>query len=157
MRWASGPVSFGRPRPQGVRLQTQLMLVLAGRLGYTCCRFRTGGTSPAVVHFASLQTPMTIKRVSPVSVGKVAGLLYALVGLLVGAMFSLIAFAGGMAAGAAGEEAGHGAMFGALFGVGAIVIFPILYGVMGFISAMIMALIYNLVAGIVGGIEIDVA
>jgi hypothetical protein len=100
---------------------------------------------------------MTINRVRPLSAGKVAGLLYALIGLLIGAMFSLVGLLGGAAASAAGEHEGPGMMLGAMFGVGAIVLFPIIYGVMGFIGALISAAIYNLVAGIVGGIEVDVA
>jgi hypothetical protein len=100
---------------------------------------------------------MTIKSVGLLSVGKVAGFLYALLGLIIGAFFSLAMVLGGLGAGLASESEGAGTAFGMLFGVGAIVIFPVLYGIMGFIGAIIMALIYNVVAGVVGGIEVDVA
>jgi hypothetical protein len=100
---------------------------------------------------------MTITRVRPLSVGKIAGLLYALIGLCLGAFISLFALVGGMAAGLARDsEGGPGAAIGMLFGVGAIVIFPIVYGLMGFVMSIIMAFIYNLVAGVVGGIQVDV-
>mgnify|MGYP001197104472 CR=1 FL=1 len=93
---------------------------------------------------------MVIKRVGPVSVGKVAGTLYAAMGLLFGAIISLIAMAGGMSS----DSSGAG-MFGALMGVGAIVILPILYGALGFVFTTIAAALYNLVAGWVGGVELD--
>jgi hypothetical protein len=96
---------------------------------------------------------MVIRRVDPLSAGKVAGLLYALIGLLVGAVFSLI----GMAGAAFGPEVGEGrAIFGLLFGVGAIIALPIFYGVLGFICFAIGAVVYNVLAGMVGGVRIEV-
>jgi hypothetical protein len=95
---------------------------------------------------------MVIRRVAPLSVAKISGALYALMGLIVGALFSLASVAGGLMARQDG-----GAMFGALFGVGAIVLFPILYGVLGFLVTLVAAWLYNLAAGWVGGVEIDVA
>jgi hypothetical protein len=94
---------------------------------------------------------MVVKRIAPLSVGKVAGTLYAVIGVLIGAVVSLIAMAGGMAS----ETAGASGM-GALIGVGAIVVFPLLYGGIGFVFTMLAAALYNIVAGMVGGIELDV-
>ena len=93
---------------------------------------------------------MIVKRIGPVSVGKVAGTLYAVIGLIIGGVISLIAMAGSAMADTSG-----GAGFGALLGVGAIVVFPILYGCLGFVFTMIAAALYNLVAGWVGGVEVD--
>jgi hypothetical protein len=93
---------------------------------------------------------MVIRRVSPVSCAKVAGILYALLGLIIGAMISLVALAGGFSSGQR-----EGAIFGTLFGVGAIIAAPIFYGVLGFVFALISAGLYNMAAGWVGGIEID--
>src|SRR5262245_38818929 len=93
---------------------------------------------------------MVIKRIGPVSVGKVAGTLYTVMGLLIGAVVSLIAMAGGMASDSSGA-----AGFGALIGVGAIVVFPILYGCLGFLFTMLFAALYNVIAGWVGGVEVD--
>ena len=98
---------------------------------------------------------MVINRVGPLSVGKVAGTLYAAMGVLIGCVVSLIAMAGTRMADEAGASP-FGGPFGTLFGVGAIVFFPILYGVMGFLFTMLFAVLYNVVAGIVGGIEVDV-
>jgi hypothetical protein len=71
-------------------------------------------------------------------------------GVLIGAVVSLIAMAGGMSSDAAGASG-----MGALLGVGAIVIFPILYGGLGFVFTMLAAVLYNVVAGMVGSIELD--
>ncbi|MEZ5319597.1 MAG: hypothetical protein R2752_19510 [Vicinamibacterales bacterium] len=101
---------------------------------------------------------MVIKRVSPISAAKVAAVLYALMGLIIGGLFSLIAMFGGFAAGMSGDEGAAAAPFvGMFFGVGAIIILPIFYGVCGAIVVAIGAALYNVVAGMVGGIEIDVA
>ena len=97
---------------------------------------------------------MTITRVGPLSCAKVAGLLYVVIGLIAGGLFSLVAMAGGFAAAAASPSNVAGA-FAALFGVGAIIILPICYGVFGFIGTLIMAGLFNVAAGMVGGIEVD--
>jgi hypothetical protein len=96
---------------------------------------------------------MTIKRIAPLSAGKVFGTLYALIGLLVGALFSLLAAMGAMA-GADAEAMGPMAM---VFGVGAIILLPIFYGGLGAIMMIITAWLYNVVAGFVGGVEVDVS
>lgn len=93
---------------------------------------------------------MVIRRIGPLSAGKVAGVLYAGFGLIVGAIVSLVAMAGGFAS----EETG-GAAFGAVFGVGAIILLPILYGCMGFLAALLGAWLYNLAASLAGGVEIE--
>jgi hypothetical protein len=94
---------------------------------------------------------MIIKRFAPVSCAKITGTLYAIVGLLSGAVFSLVSLAGGFA-----STANSGAGIGALVGTAAIVVFPILYGFMGFITTLIGAWLYNVLAGMVGGIQMDV-
>jgi hypothetical protein len=92
---------------------------------------------------------MVVKRVGPLSFAKINGVLYALVGIIAGAIFSLVALAGA----AFSENAGP---FAGLMGVGAIVALPIFYGCMGFVVSLVGAAIYNLVAGMVGGVELDV-
>ena len=96
---------------------------------------------------------MVIRRIDPLSVGKVAGLLYAVIGLIIGALISVVAMAGASLAGQAGESV---PIVGMLFGAGAIIVLPIVYGVAGFIGTAIAAAIYNLVVGVVGGIRVDV-
>jgi hypothetical protein len=92
---------------------------------------------------------MIVRRVGPLSFAKITGVLYALMGLLFGAIFSLVSLAGFAAA--SGQEGAAGM----LFGVGAIVILPIFYGVLGFLFSLIGAALYNLIAGWVGGVELD--
>jgi hypothetical protein len=95
---------------------------------------------------------MVLKRVGPLSFAKVAGVLYAIMGLLFGCLMSLIAMVGGALAPSANVP---GLFPGMLFGVGAVVILPVLYGVFGFVFTLIGAGLYNLVAGWVGGFELD--
>lgn len=95
---------------------------------------------------------MIIRRIGPVSCAKITGTLYAVLGLLIGGMFSLMAVAGMFASDTSGE-----AGLAALAGAGAIIAFPILYGGLGFLAALIAAWLYNLLAGFVGGIELEVA
>ncbi len=95
---------------------------------------------------------MVIKRVGPVSCAKVVGLLYVVVGLVLGGIFSIVALFGRMAA--AGEP-GPANFLPGLFGVAAIVVLPIVYGCLGFVMTLIMASLYNLVASFVGGVEVD--
>ena len=95
---------------------------------------------------------MTITRVGPLSVAKIAGLLGAVIGLFAGAFVSLFSMAGAAFGARAGED---GAFFGALFGVGAIILLPIFYGCMAFVMTLIQAALFNIAVGIVGGIEIE--
>ena len=94
---------------------------------------------------------MVIKRVAPLSAAKIAGTLYAVLGIFIGAVVSLIASVGGFASNNSGIPG-----MGAMIGVGAIVIAPIFYGCIGFFGALIGTWLYNLVAGVVGGIELEV-
>jgi hypothetical protein len=101
---------------------------------------------------------MVVKSVGVLSVGKVFACLYALLGLIVGGIFSLFALASalaGAAAGGAPPDAQHSGAVALLLGAGAIIIMPILYGLGGFVGGMIAAALYNVVAAITGGIEIE--
>ena len=102
---------------------------------------------------------MTIKRIGPLSCAKIAGVTYAALGLLIGALISLVA---GLGLALSGAQQSLDAkalppMFGAFMGVGAIIVFPILYGIIGFIFALIGAWIYNLLASWIGGIQVDIS
>jgi hypothetical protein len=96
---------------------------------------------------------MVIRKVGIGSLVKLAGVLYALLGLVIGFVFALFALVGFGAAAASNDE--MPAWFGSIFGLGAIVILPIMYGVMGAIGAALMGALYNLVAGLTGGLEIE--
>jgi hypothetical protein len=95
---------------------------------------------------------MIVTRVSPWSVAKIAALLYGIIGLVVGAIVSLVSGIFGTALAAQNNDA----WIGTLFGASAIVVLPILYGIGGGIMAAFSAFIYNIAARIVGGVRIDV-
>jgi hypothetical protein len=94
---------------------------------------------------------MVIKRIEPLSFAKISATLYALMGLIFGAIVTLISMAGGFA-----SSPSRGAGLGMLVGAGAIVVLPIMYGLFGFIATLIAAWLYNVAAGIVGGVEMDI-
>jgi len=94
---------------------------------------------------------MVVRNVAPLSVAKIGGMLYALMGLVLGCIFALAALAGGFA-----PDRNFGFM-APFFGLGAILLLPVLYGCFGFVFTLIGAWLYNVVAGMVGGIELDVA
>jgi hypothetical protein len=96
---------------------------------------------------------MIIRKVGIGSIVKVAGVLYALLGLVFGVCFALFAVVFG-AATTANED--MPAWFASIFGLGAVIVLPIMYGVMGAIGGALMGALYNLVAGMTGGLEIDV-
>ena len=96
---------------------------------------------------------MVIRSVGVLSIARVAGVLYAAIGLLIGACFALVAMAG-VAVQGADEELP--AFVGALFGVGAIIFLPILYGILGFLAFALIAVLYNFVAARIGGVVLDV-
>lgn len=95
---------------------------------------------------------MVITKVNAFSVAKVAAVLYAGLGLIFGALFSLVGMLGVGAALAGQEGAGF---LSALFGIGAIIIMPICYGLIGFIMSFIVASLFNVAAGMTGGIEVE--
>ena len=93
---------------------------------------------------------MVIRRIGPLSLAKVSGVVYALMGFIFGIIFSLVSMVGG-----AMMPRENGGMMGMIFGVGAIIALPIFYGILGFVMSFIGAVLYNVVAGWVGGIEIE--
>jgi hypothetical protein len=96
-----------------------------------------------------------IKKVDPTSLAKVLGVLYALLGFIIGLFFAAFGsmFSGLMESG--GDEASAD-VFSNIFGIGSIIFFPIFYGIIGLIGGVLMGFLYNLVAGWVGGIKMEV-
>ena len=93
----------------------------------------------------------SIQRVDPISAMKVCAVLYAAIGLVAGAIFSLIGMAGLMSR----ANPDLPAAFGLIFGAAAIIVLPICYAFIGAIGGLIMSAIYNLVARYTGGIQIQ--
>ena len=94
-------------------------------------------------------TKRVLKRISPLSCGKIAGAIYATLGLIFIPFFLLM-----MAASAAMPEGQRGP-FVALGGMFALFM-PVIYGALGFIFGVLGAALYNLFAGWMGGLEIEV-
>lgn len=103
------------------------------------------------------ETIMVVKRIAPLSAAKVAGLIYALIGLAFALLAWIISLVG----------LNYSGLSGSLFlpfapgfivagGLVAVVILPLVYGAFCFVMTLIGAWLYNLVAGFVGGISIEV-
>jgi hypothetical protein len=97
---------------------------------------------------------MVIRSVGVLSLAKVAGVLYAIIGLIIGVCFAIFATIGVFGQSGAADDMPP--FLGVLFGAGAIVFFPILYGVMAFVMFALLAALYNFIAGMIGGIAVDV-
>jgi hypothetical protein len=96
---------------------------------------------------------MVLKRVGILSCARICGVLYAFMGLILGAVLSMIGvFASALGTGS--KELG-GPLLGILFGVGAILALPIIYGTMGFLAGALSAALYNWVSRFVGGIQME--
>ena len=91
----------------------------------------------------------TIKRIAPLQAGKILGILYFALGVVLVPFILIVGFIGSHAA-------PHPTAFPAIFGAGFAVMAPIFYGVMGFIGGVISAALYNLAARFVGGVEVEV-
>lgn len=94
---------------------------------------------------------VVLKSMGVMSCAKIMGATYAAMGLIFGALASLISVVGA----AIGHNGPGGAIAPLVLGVGAVIFLPIFYGVVGFVGGAIGALIYNFMAGVVGGVELD--
>ena len=90
-----------------------------------------------------------LKRIAPLSLGKLAAVLYGIGGLIVAAAV-LVASAAGLSLG------GRDALPMGVAGLLGAVLVPVFYALLGFIAGLIAALLYNLVARWFGGIEFEV-
>jgi hypothetical protein len=94
-----------------------------------------------------------IKKIDPISAGKVGGAVNALVGLIIGLFWSLLAVLGAVVGGGGVTDVMLG---GVIFGIGAVVFMPLFYGVAGLIGGLIGGLLYNAAAGLFGGFVLEV-
>lgn len=112
-----------------------------------------------------------LKRIDPISMGKMAAIVYSVLGLLWGMVFSLFAvLLSGITSGIASTSTsqslpslpvplpniGLGPLlaFAGIFGIVASAIFA---GIFGFIVGAVGAVLYNFIASKVGGIYIDIS
>ena len=93
----------------------------------------------------------TIKSVGVLSVAKMMGAIYAVIGLIFLPFALLMGLVASMAPNQHAQNP-FGAMFGVIFGIFA----PIFYGVLGFIFGGLGAFLYNVMAKWIGGVEVHV-
>lgn len=96
---------------------------------------------------------MVIKRISPLSLGKIQALAGIVIGLIVGLLMFVMGTVLGSFSSASGVAVPRGGL--AMMGGLSIIMLPILYGIFGFVGGVIGAWVYNIVAKWIGGIEID--
>jgi hypothetical protein len=97
----------------------------------------------------------TVRGIRILSLGKIAGIVYACLGLIVGMLVAMISVLGGFAS-LANDSGAAAGLIGMFLGVGAVFVFPILYGVLGAVMGMIVGAIYNVAARLVGGLELEI-
>ncbi len=88
-----------------------------------------------------------IKKINVYSLGKILGLTYGFIGLILGGLLVLISLTSLIVSQISISE------FIGMFII--VIAAPILYGVLGFVSGLTVAYIYNIVAGKCGGLEIE--
>ena len=99
---------------------------------------------------------MVIRRIGVGSAAKIAGLLYACIGLIIGGIIALVSLAGAGFMAAAANNNEMPALFSAMFGIGAVIIAPICYGIFGLIAGTLSAVtLQTFVAGVAGGLELE--
>jgi hypothetical protein len=89
-----------------------------------------------------------VKSVGVLSLGKIMGAIYGVLGVIFMPIFLVIGITGSIAGGKGAALGAAGALFIAI-------LFPILYGLMGFAAGAIGAQLYNLFAKWLGGIELQ--
>jgi uncharacterized membrane protein YGL010W len=89
---------------------------------------------------------LVVRRIGVTSAGTIFGALYALFGLIAGAIITMLSIIG---------AALTQSLTSVVFGMGAIIALPIFYGIIGFIGGVIFAALFNFVTGYVGGLELE--
>src|SRR5271157_2814808 len=105
------------------------------------------GTMPA-----TMNTSIVVRRIGVISMARMCGVIYSMIGLIVGTFFSIMAVTGEAFGSPIG---GSSKLIETMMGIGAIILFPIIFGVCGFLMGLLSAAIHNLAARIIGGIVIE--
>ena len=116
--------------------------------------------SPAVASSSMLKphpgsSTITVRQLDTISVAKTFGVLYGILGLILGVMFGGLTLIGALAG--ASSRTGTAEMIGV--GVGGAIVMailaPLFYGAMGFIAGLLSGVLYNLTAKFSGGIKFE--
>ncbi len=101
---------------------------------------------------ANMNTKIVVRRIGVISMARIMAIIYSMIGLIVGTVFSLIAVTGEALGSPIG---GSSRLIETMMGIGAIILFPILYGLIGFVAGVLTGAIYNLASRIIGGIVLE--
>lgn len=93
-----------------------------------------------------------LTRVSPVQLGIVLAVLYALISLVLVIPLGALS----MMSNAFMQQHGVHSVGASLFTGAFLFLMPVIYAVLGFVGGVIVAVIYNVVASFTGGIEVTV-
>lgn len=97
----------------------------------------------------------TLKRIEPLSAGKILAGIYGVFGLILGVIYFFIILAIATAAGAASNYLWLGLIGGLIGGLVAAALITLFYAGIGFIAGLISAAIYNVAAHKLGGLQIE--
>ena len=90
-----------------------------------------------------------LKRLDVISVGKIMGMVYGLLAVLLSPLFLIMMIAGVF------SQDKDAAVISGIVGIMLAVAIPFVYGAMAFVVGCIVALIYNFAAGRVGGVRFE--
>ncbi len=93
---------------------------------------------------------MIIRKVGVVSLARILATIYAVFGLIAGAVLTIVALAG-FDLGESSDELAR-----AVFGPAAIILLPIFYGIVGYLAGAVAGWVFNYAAAMWGGLEIEV-
>lgn len=97
-----------------------------------------------------------IRSFGVVSMGKYLGILYAMLGLVIGVIYGgIMMIIGAIGASTGGEGSGALGALGIGGGIAAIIFAPIIYGFLGFIVGLVGTLLANLALKLSGGLEVE--
>ncbi len=99
---------------------------------------------------------MVLKKIGIISLARIAAIIYAFLGFVIGIFVAFVVSIGSIAGSRFSELSnGPSPLIGLVFGIGSIVIFPIIYGLLGFLMGLIVSALYNWIVGFTGGIELE--
>jgi hypothetical protein len=91
-----------------------------------------------------------IVKIGAMSLGKILGVIYAVMGLVFGGLITLASFFASSLLGGQNNE------LSIFFGVGSIIILPLMYGVAGLIFGLLIGWTFNLSSRLTGGLAVEI-
>jgi len=98
---------------------------------------------------------MVVTRIVPMTLGKMLGGLYAILGLIGGVLFAIAAEGLRSFLMFFPADSLLGMEEGSPVGLTVVLVLPLVYGIIGFISGVVMACVYNWIARLFGGVEFE--